>query len=143
MMLEQMVCEFEQQFSTKQLQLKLDIEPKIELVCDADKMARVFDNLFKNIVGYSYPDTTINISMKRNAASHIEIITQNKGCTIPKEMQEHIFEQFFRMDHSRSSQDGGSGLGLAVTKEIIELHGGTIRCESDNEIIRFIIELPS
>lgn len=146
MMLEQMVSEFGQQFAAKGLEPELSIEPQIELSCDADKMARVFDNLLKNIVGYSYPDMPIGITMsqKSNEAGTklIEIVTTNHGRTIPKEMQEHIFEQFFRMDNSRSSESGGTGLGLAVTKEIIELHGGTIRCESEDEMIRFIIDLP-
>ena len=67
----------------------------------------------------------------------MKLLTINKGKTIPQEKLDHIFEQFFRIDSSRNSESGGSGLGLAVTKEIVELHGGSIRCRSENEEIIF------
>lgn len=141
-MLKQMVTEFEPIFREKNLNTTLEIEDGIEYLCDVDKMERVFDNLFKNIVNYSYPDTAIVICLHRCETDRIELITTNHGKTIPKEMIAHIFDQFFRMDSSRNSDTGGSGLGLAVTKEIISLHGGTIRCESENEQISFRITLP-
>lgn len=142
MMLEQMVSEFAQEFRKKNLTAGLQIEDHIEMLCDVEKMERVFDNLLKNIVNYSYPDTKIEVSMNKTPEGNIRIVTTNHGKTIPEEMQEHIFEQFFRMDSSRNSDTGGSGLGLAVTREIVELHGGTIRCQSRMEEIQFIIELP-
>lgn len=141
-MLKQMVTEFEPIFREKNLNTTLEIEDGIEYLCDVDKMERVFDNLFKNIVNYSYPDTAIVICLHQCETDRIELITTNHGKTIPKEMIAHIFDQFFRMDSSRNSDTGGSGLGLAVTKEIISLHGGTIRCESENEQISFRITLP-
>ena len=78
----------------------------------------------------------------RKASGGMRLIVENHGRTIPREKLEHLFEQFFRLDSSRDSHTGGSGLGLAVVKEIIQLHGGTVACESENEIIRFIVELP-
>lgn len=78
----------------------------------------------------------------RKASGGMRLIVENHGRTIPREKLEHLFEQFFRLESSRDSHTGGSGLGLAVVKEIIQLHGGTVACESENEIIRFIVELP-
>ena len=67
---------------------------------------------------------------------------KNRGKTIPPEKLSRIFEQFFRLDSSRSSITGGAGLGLAIAKEIVELHGGRIRAESAEENICFTVELP-
>ena len=103
MMLEQMVSEFAQEFRKKNLTSRLQIEDHIEMLCDVEKMERVFDNLLKNIVNYSYPDTKIEVSMNKTQEGNIRIVTTNHGKTIPEEMQEHIFEQFFRMDSSRNS----------------------------------------
>ncbi|MDO4481177.1 MAG: HAMP domain-containing sensor histidine kinase [Bacillota bacterium] len=142
-MVRQMISEFSPQFGTKGLTVSEDIEDGIYLVCDVDKMERVFDNLFRNIVNYSYENTEIDLKLRKMRTGSVQLITQNKGKTIPREMQEHIFEQFFRLDSSRSSGTGGAGLGLAVTKEIVTLHGGTVICESENEWIRFTVTIPS
>ncbi len=61
--------------------------------------------------------------------------------TIPKEKQERIFEQFFRLESSRGSGTGGAGLGLAIAREIIEQHGGELTCESEDEQIIFHIRM--
>ena len=56
---------------------------------------------------------------------------------------DRIFEQFFRLDSSRATRTGGAGLGLAIAKEIVELHGGNIRADSTGDRITFTICLPS
>ena len=104
-------------------------------------MERVLDNLIKNAINYSYPNTKIQVSLKRKGEKNIQLIIKNKGKTIPKEKLKQLFEQFFRMDSARSSGTGGTGLGLAIAKQIIELHGGRIRCESENEEIAFIVNI--
>lgn len=142
MMLQQMVSEFVTEFDQKGLQAHCTIESDVMVVCDIGKMERVFDNLLKNIVNYSYSGTEISVSLKRLDDEKIEILTENHGKTIAPEMLEHIFDQFFRLDSSRNTKTGGAGLGLAVAKEIIVRHGGTIDCESENEQIRFRIVLP-
>ena len=64
---------------------------------------------------------------------------QNHGKTISKEKMGRIFEQFFRVDSSRSSTTGGAGIGLAIAKEIVERHGGSIEAESAEESITFTV----
>ena len=95
------------------------------LLCDGDKLARVFDNLLRNAVNYSYAGTRIGVSLKQQGGG-VTVQVKNRGKTIPPEKLSRIFEQFFRLDSSRSSITGGAGLGLAIAKEIVELHGGTL-----------------
>ena len=144
-MLEQISSEFIPVFQEKDLTYHLELDPDLKLLCDIDKMERVFDNLLKNAVNYSYKGTQIRIlaHMEQQGSNdeklHIQII--NHGKTIPKEKQERIFEQFFRLESSRGSGTGGAGLGLAIAREIIEQHGGELTCESEDEQIIFHIRM--
>ncbi len=140
-MLEQTVSEFNPILAEKGLTWNVHFPQNIEIICDRDKLERVFDNLIRNAVNYSYRDSSISLSMTPDD-SFVVIIVRNHGKTIPPEKLQHIFEQFFRLDSSRSSATGGSGLGLAISKEIVELHGGTIHAQSSNESITFTITLP-
>lgn len=142
MMLEQIVYEFQPMFSEKQLTCELQVEPEnLKLLCDGDKMQRVFDNLLRNAVFYCYEKSTIYI-IARKQKDTIRVQIENQGTEIPKEKLERIFEQFFRLDSARSSRGGGAGLGLAIAKEIVELHQGKIWAESAGEKTRFVIEFP-
>ena len=107
---------------------------------DGDKLARAFDNLLKNAINYSYKDTTIEIKLEQ-VNDKIKICFKNKGDKIPQYKLDKIFEKFYRGDDSRTSSTGGAGLGLAITKEIIELHDGTINVKNDDEYIEFNIIL--
>lgn len=140
-MLEQTVSEFNPILAEKELVWRTDIAPDVELLCDPDKMERVFDNLIRNAVSYSYPRTEIFLSMCIRHG-HAEITVKNHGKTIPPEKLDHIFEQFYRVDASRSSKTGGAGLGLAISREIVDLHGGTIVAGSEKESIVFTVTLP-
>lgn len=141
LMLEQTVSEFYPVFAEKDLSCKADIQQGTELLCDPDKLERVFDNLFRNAVNYSYPNSEIKLSMTADNGE-VTVVVSNRGKTVPKEKLDRIFEQFFRLDSSRSSSTGGAGLGLAISKEIVELHGGKISAESENESVIFTVVLP-
>ena len=142
-MLEQIASEFAPILQEKGLTLELAIEKEVDLSGDPDKLERVFDNLLRNAVNYSYPNTVIQLSMEQRKEEHKVLLrVQNHGRTIAKEKLEHIFEQFFRVDASRSSATGGSGLGLAIARQIVEMHHGQIRAESVDEMIVFEVELP-
>ncbi|MEA4895271.1 MAG: vancomycin resistance histidine kinase VanS [Oscillospiraceae bacterium] len=140
-MLEQITYEFNPIMAETSLTWELSIPPDMEIVCDPDKLQRVFDNLIRNAINYSYSNTTI--SVKAIIDSEIVILRfENSGRTIPEEKLSRLFEQFYRMDSSRASQTGGAGLGLAIAKEIVSLHGGLIKAESQNEKVIFTVVLP-
>lgn len=142
-MLEQIGFEFHPILAEKDLKLETEIKSNVEMLCDPDKLARVFDNLLRNAVNYSYAGTTIYLSMDYEPIKdEVKICVENHGKTISPDKLDRIFEQFFRLDSSRRSSTGGSGLGLAIAKEIVELHHGTITAESENESIRFTVVLP-
>ncbi len=151
-MLEQVISEFLPVLAEKELTWQAEIQPSVELLCDPNKLERVFDNLIRNAVNYSYPGTEIRLSMSLRQAAEdfgtpaepctVLITVENHGKTIPPDKLSHIFDQFFRLDSSRSSSTGGAGLGLAISKEIVELHGGTIAVASENETILFTVTLP-
>lgn len=140
-MLEQLASEFDPILAERELVWRLEIAPDIEIEGDADKLARAFDNLIRNAVNYSYVGTEILLfaQVEGDAA---KVMVKNHGKTIPPDKLSHIFEQFYRADAARSSATGGAGLGLAIAKEIIELHNGTITAASANESTIFIVTLP-
>lgn len=140
-MLEQIVFEFQPMMKEKNLTCELQAPKDYYFVCDPDRMQRVFDNLLRNALNYSFPATAIRIQLW---VSKGEVILEfdNEGPTIPKEKLQRIFEQFFRVDNSRGTKSGGSGVGLAIAKEIVELHGGRIQAFSEDEHIRFWVVLP-
>jgi len=140
-MLEQIVYEFKPMLAEKNLKCTLNCSSDIMIKCDANKMQRVFDNLLRNAVNYSFEDSKIDI-MVTQGDKDLKISFINQGNTISEEKLDKIFEQFYRLDNARATQSGGAGLGLAIAKEIIESHGGTITAQSENERIIFIVDLP-
>ena len=140
-LLEQTASEFAPLLSQKDLTLDLKLQKDVKLTCDPDKMERVFDNLFRNAISYSYPSKPIAVSLTQTDDT-VTVQIDNCGRTRPPEKLSHIFEQFFRADPARSTEAGGTGIGLAVAKEITQLHGGKISAESADEHITFTVTLP-
>lgn len=140
-LLEQLTYEFQPMLSEKNLTCSLEMERDMTLRCDVDQMQRVLDNLLRNAVNYSFEGGTIRIGAAQEGED-MKIRVSNRGNTIPKEKLERIFEQFYRLDSARSSRSGGAGLGLAIAKEIVELHQGTITARSEDERIEFEVTLP-
>ena len=141
LMLEQACSEFAPIFAEKDLSCQLDVPPKLECSCDPDKLARVFDNLLRNACHYSFPHTSVQVAA-REEDGRLTLTFENEGPTIPREKLDRIFEQFFRLDSSRGTRTGGAGLGLAIARQIAELHGGSITAASAENHIRFTVVLP-
>jgi len=135
-MIEQIVYEFQPMFNEKELKCDILLDADLMMKCDANKMSRVFDNIIRNAVNYSFHGTTISISGGRSDGK-VTLQFRNHGNAIHPDKLSRIFEQFYRLDDSRATRTGGAGLGLAIAKEIVTLHGGTITAVNEGEIIEF------
>ena len=139
-LLKQVIDECYPMLEKRNLKCDLKSVDKVMYVGDGDKLARAFDNLLKNAINYSYENTTIEIQLEEKEGK-ISIVFRNKGDKIPQYKLDKLFEKFYRGDDARTSSTGGAGLGLAITKQIIELHQGKIYVKNDNAYIEFFIEL--
>lgn len=141
MMIRQKADEFYPMLKEKGMEISVEVPQRIVMLADADKLARVLDNLLKNAVAYSYENTMIRIGAQRKDDS-VMIRVRNECDEISPEKLARLFDKFFRADTARTSASGGSGLGLAIAKHIVELHGGTITAKSTTQHTDFTIVLP-
>lgn len=124
--------------------IKVEIEcTKNELICEIDmqKFIRVIENLIKNAEKYSYKNSIFKIVMWEEEDC-IKLSFMNEGNNISKDDLVKIFDEMYRIDKSRNAVIEGSGLGLPISKKIIQLHEGRIWAECNGNKIYFNIELP-
>lgn len=121
--------------------IKLSGDENLTVYGDGEKLARVFNNILKNAIAYSYADTEITVTVSQ-MAQEAQIVIGNHGKTIPPQKLQSIFDKFFRLDDARATNTGGAGLGLAIAREIVQLHGGAITASSENEWTSFVVTLP-
>lgn len=141
-MLVQLTDEFYPLLTARGNTVELRSSDNLTVSADPGKLARAINNLLKNAAAYSDPNSEIIISAQEEDGK-ISISVQNQGPTIPSDKLSSIFEKFYRADDARMSDTGGFGLGLAIAKEIISLHGGTITVQSENHCTIFTILLPA
>ncbi|MDI9469797.1 MAG: HAMP domain-containing sensor histidine kinase [Bacillota bacterium] len=140
-LLSQITDEFYPALSANRNTVNVSAEDGLTLSADTEMLARVFGNLLKNAVSYSDAGTEIIISAKKENSFAV-VTFQNTGETISPENLQMIFDKFSRLDQARTSETGGTGLGLSVAKEIIELHDGMITAQSKDRTITFLVRLP-
>jgi CheY-like chemotaxis protein len=106
-------------------------------------VAQVLSNLLDNAAKYTPAGGTIEMTIERRG-EYIIIVVRDNGAGIPPEMVGHIFEMFTRSADARQSETGGMGIGLALVKSIVELHGGQIEARSDGPArgAEFCVRLP-
>ncbi|PEJ04087.1 sensor histidine kinase [Bacillus wiedmannii] len=140
--LERMVEKTKTTLTNKQMQLHVYCKDDLEVCIDERRMEQVMLNLLHNAYQHSPENTTITIRVLTETDSFI-ISVADEGEGIPEEDIPHIFDRFYRVDKSRTRATGGKGIGLAVAKEIVELHNGSILVTSQLGVgTNFIIELP-
>ncbi|MBP1904055.1 signal transduction histidine kinase [Paenibacillus turicensis] len=120
--------------------LRLTTQPII-IFADGNKLRRVYENLLNNAIRYGNDGKRINITCFQDGE---EVVTEviNYGDPIPENDLPHLFDRFYRVEKSRAKNTGGSGIGLAIAKHIVDLHGGTIEVSSDESRTVFTVRLP-
>ena len=135
---------FESLAEQQKITLKFESEyQNIPVEFDPDKMEKVFYNLISNALKFTNTNDEIKVSLNV-VNTFVEIRIKDTGIGIPAERLPHIFDRFYQVDSSTTREHEGTGIGLALTKELIELHKGTISVNSkEGEGTEFIIILPA
>lgn len=141
LLLQQLTDEFYPLLKEKNQQLDYRGPNFLKLTADNEQLARVLNNLLKNAIAYGKPDSTIQMILAVED-EQLTFSISNEGATIPQHQIDTIFEKFYRLDQSRSTKTGGAGLGLAIAKEIILAHQGTIEAASQSGVTTFRFRLP-
>ncbi len=127
-----------------QVEIRLELEETPCVVAmDQYELRRVFDNLLTNTVRYRESSRSLVVieETKEEKERQARVVCRDDGPGVPEESLDRIFETFYRLDSARSRSGEGSGIGLAIVKEIIEAHGGTVRAENRGGLA-IIILLP-
>jgi len=110
---------------------------------DRPLLQRGFSNLISNALRYSPTGSTVSIQLAElSSQGAVRISITNEGPAIPQERLPRLFDRFYRVDPSRQRNSDGVGLGLAITRSIVEAHGGKISVTSDQSSTSFVIQLP-
>lgn len=129
------------QWSARDIHFELDLQ-KVQVLADHDQLNQVWTNILGNAIKFSNDQGTIHVRMERDLR-HVTVNISDQGIGIPLEDQKRIFERFFKADRSHSRKYDGSGMGLAIVKQIVSLHQGDIRVKSKpHQGTTFIISLP-
>jgi len=128
----------------KSLTLRLSFPADLPLIAaDSNRMQQVIWNLLSNAIKFTPNGGAIELSAEKRSGS-VRLLLSDTGQGIRQEFLPHVFEAFRQADSSSTRVHGGLGLGLAIVRSLVELHGGTIRAESDgpNRGARFIVDMP-
>ncbi len=115
----------------KSIELTFAVDEIPLFVADAEKLRRIVENLMSNAVKFTPDGGRVVFSARHNVEARVvEISVADTGCGIPEKSRDAIFERFTQADSSASRNHGGSGLGLALVRELTEMHGGTVELKS-------------
>ena len=106
------------------------------------KISLAVNNLVENAIKYNFDDGWVRVSLNADHKFFYIKITDS-GVGIPEDVQDHIFERFYRVDKARSRETGGTGLGLSITRNVILMHRGAVKVYSkEQEGTTFTVRIP-
>lgn len=111
--------------------VRIDIADELPpVMADGELVIRILTNLLSNAVKYSPPEAPISVTA-RSTDTSVEVSVSDKGIGMTKEDTARLFEKFFRADSPEVRSAGGTGLGLYITRNLVEMQGGQIWAESE------------
>ena len=127
-------------------QYSIDVEfecsmPEVKVKVDKSRTIQVLTNLFSNAVKFSRPNSQVKIAVLKQE-NKVRVLVTNYAYKIPEEFHDRIFQKFAQADSSNTRQKGGTGLGLNISKAIIERMGGQIDFSSNDKETTFYFDLP-
>ncbi|WP_290033026.1 sensor histidine kinase [Ligilactobacillus cholophilus] len=140
---EQLEASFELEAKQNNMKIVLQLpQEDLKMQADPEKFARIFNNLITNALKYGEGAKHIYLSARKVSGTEVEVCVSNDGKPIPKESLPQVFDRFYRVEKSRNTKTGGTGLGLTITQRIVDLHHGTIKVESNDKLTSFIMYFP-
>ncbi len=137
---EKSLLTFESLIYENKIKLDYNIQKDIKLKCNENQIKQLVAIFLDNAIQHSEEDGEIRLLLEKQK-NDILLKVSNKGKEIPKEMQEKIFERFYRVDKSRNRNTNRYGLGLAIAKNIVNNHNGKISVQSENGYTTFIVKI--
>lgn len=126
----------------EEILLVKELPPRLDMPGDKDALRRVMINIMDNAIKYNRPHGRIEILAARKE-DRILLSVYNTGQGVPRTDLEKVFEQFYRVEKSRSLEYGGAGLGLAMVKKIVQMHDGTVKMDSEEgKWVKVTLDLP-
>ncbi len=122
--------------------VRLELEGSGRIRGDALMIRRALSNLISNALRYTGRGEPIRVSIGTTPGHNVRVVVENRGTTIPPAHLQRIFDRFHRVDPARHRASEGAGLGLAITKSIVEAHRGTIEVVSREGCTRFMLTFP-
>ena len=143
----QVAEEFYPEASARGIRIEVDAKEGDEVFADARKLSRALSIVVKNAVAYADANTRIHVEMRitddGKDGRTLRMSVANRGREISKEHLDRIFDKFYREDDARATNQGGAGLGLAIAREIVQAHGGSISAASENGRTVFTFAIPA
>lgn len=143
-MLNQMLVEIQPLAKDNEISIETRLpEHSLSIRVDPEQIRRAIDNLLINALKFSVKPGVIRVSLAVRD-DYATVMIENEAASITKEQEEHLFERFYKVDDSRTNMNlhGGAGLGLSITRSIVELHGGRVYLAHSDGHFSFGIELP-
>ena len=132
-------------YAAKRVNLAVDVAASPTVIVDPERMAQVLGNLLDNALQHTPPGGRVTVTVAEPDPHWVEIVVADDGEGIGPEHLSHIFERFYRADPARSRAHGGSGIGLTISRALVEAHGGGISAASPgrDQGASFTVRLPA
>lgn len=143
-LVDECIAPLTEQLEEKQLILSRQLYSNLTVKVDRHKLKRAINNMLSNSIKFSHLGGTITLSTRAAPGDRVFLVVRDTGIGIPDHMREWIFDKFTKARRPGTAGEPTTGLGLYLTKTIIEAHGGTIEMESDGKTgTSFIVSLPA